>query len=100
MAARHRTEENPELEGHLADKSESFDNVTRKGEQKFIDSLNAMAISGDWAGSFEDGTFISSFGFEKDLRVHSRFTLPQNGDILELHLSIIQPHLLVVKSTF
>lgn len=59
-----------------------------------------MAISGDWAGSFEDGTFISSFGFEKDLHVHSRFTLPQNGDILELYLSIIQPHLLVVKSTF
>jgi hypothetical protein len=49
------------LEKNLADMEEFFANVKLKGEWEFIDSLKAMAASGDWAGLFDDGT--SSFSF-------------------------------------
>ena len=48
----------------LADNSQFLANVTRKGEQQFIDSLRSMAISGTWAALFEDGTLLSFFDFE------------------------------------
>ena len=51
----------------LADKNQFLANVTRKGEQKFIDSLRSMAISGTWAALFADGTvgtLLSFFDFE------------------------------------
>jgi hypothetical protein len=48
----------------LADHNQFLANVTRKGEQQFIDSLRSMAISGTWAALFDDGTLLSFFDFE------------------------------------
>ena len=57
-------EHDQKLKECLADKNQFFANVTRKGEQKFIDSLRSMAISGTWAALFADGTLLSCFDFE------------------------------------
>ena len=60
-------EQDLSLEKHLASKDEFRDNVTRKGEKDFIDSLRAMAANNDthgnkaWEDLFEDGT---SFSFD------------------------------------
>jgi hypothetical protein len=58
-------EQDPKLKEHLASKEEFHNNVTRKGEKRFIDSLRAMAANSDTQGSrawedlFEDGTSFS-----------------------------------------
>lgn len=49
-------ENGPKPKGNLADMEEFVENVKLKGEWEFIDSLKAMAESGDWAGLFENGT--------------------------------------------
>lgn len=61
----------PKLSERLANEKEFRDNVTRKGENPFIDSLRAMAANSDTQGSkaweelFEDGTsFILLFVFK------------------------------------
>jgi hypothetical protein len=51
-----------ELEGHLAYEKEFLNNVRRRGEQAFFDSLRAIAKGGNWASLFEDGALFSSFG--------------------------------------
>ncbi len=54
--------QDPKLKKYLASEEEFRDNVTRKGEKNFIDSLRAMAANSDTQGSeawedlFEDGT--------------------------------------------
>jgi hypothetical protein len=61
-------EQDPNLKKYLASKEKFRDNVTRKGEKKFIDSLRAMAANSDTQGSkawedlFEDGRYIVLFG--------------------------------------
>ena len=58
-------EQDPKLKKHLASRDEFHDNVTRKGEKNFIDSLRAMAANSDtqgskaWVDLFEDGTSFS-----------------------------------------
>jgi hypothetical protein len=58
-------EQDSKLKKHLASKDEFRDNVTRKGEKNFINSLRAMAANNDTQGSkawldlFEDGTSFS-----------------------------------------
>jgi glycyl-tRNA synthetase beta subunit len=58
-------EHDPELKKLLASKEEFRQNVTRKGEKLFIDSLRAMAGNSDaqgskaWEDLFQDGTFFS-----------------------------------------
>jgi hypothetical protein len=64
MAVNDALEHDQKLKECLADKNQFFANVTRKGEQKFIDSLRSMAISGTWAALFADGTLLSFFDFE------------------------------------
>jgi hypothetical protein len=54
--------QHPELKERLADEAGFLDNVKRKGEQEFFDSLRAMAKSGTWTALFEDGTLFSFFG--------------------------------------
>jgi hypothetical protein len=60
-------EQDPKLKELLASKEKFLDNVTRKGEKKFIDSLRAMAANSDTQGSkawedlFEDGRYILLF---------------------------------------
>ena len=55
------------MKEHLASMEEFHNNVTRRGEKKFINSLRAMAANSDTQGSkawddlFEDG--CTSFGF-------------------------------------
>ena len=57
--------QDPKLKKSLASKDEFRDNVTRKGEKTFINSLRAMAANSDTQGSkawdnlFEDGTSFS-----------------------------------------
>ena len=58
-------EQDPKLKECLASEEEFCDNVTRKGEKTFINSLKAMAANSDTQGSkawdnlFEDGTSFS-----------------------------------------
>jgi hypothetical protein len=59
-------EQDPKLKEHLASEEELCDNVTRKGEKNFIDSLRAMAVNCDstqgskaWENLFKDGTSFS-----------------------------------------
>ena len=58
-------EQDPNLKRHLASKKEFYDNVTRKGEKTFIESLRTMAANSDtqgnkaWEDLFEDGTSFS-----------------------------------------
>jgi hypothetical protein len=58
-------EHDPKLKKHLASKEEFHENVTRKGEIKFVDSLRAMAENSDaqgskaWEDLFQDGTLFS-----------------------------------------
>ena len=54
-------EDHPDLKGRLADKARFHDNVKRKGEQEFFDSVRAMAKSGTWTALFEDSTLFSFF---------------------------------------
>jgi hypothetical protein len=69
-------EQDPELKKNLASEEEFRDNVTRKGEKNFIDSLRAMAANSDTQGSkawddlFEDGT---SFYLGLSLIIESSF---------------------------
>ncbi len=68
-------ERDPNLKDHLANKDEFSDNVKKKGEQIFIDSLRAMAANSDeqgskaWEDLFEDGILFSSLGFKRSDRV-------------------------------
>jgi len=71
-------EKDPKLKvqkGHLANRDEFRNNVKKKGEQKFIDSLRAMAANSDeqgskaWEDLFEDGILFSSLGFKRSDRV-------------------------------
>jgi hypothetical protein len=54
----------PNLKKHLASREEFLDNVMKKGEKTFIDSLRAMAANSDtqggkaWEDLFEDGRFF------------------------------------------
>ncbi len=60
------------LKGRLADENEFFDNVRRNGEKKFIDSLRAMAKTGEaqaWYDLFEDSTFFSFLDYRRSDRV-------------------------------
>jgi len=56
--------QDPKLKKYLASEEEFRDNVTRKGEKNFLDSLRAMAANSDTQGSeawdnlFEDGTLF------------------------------------------
>ncbi len=71
-AVQEALEHNPKLKDHLANKDEFLDNVEKKGEQKFVESLRAMASSKNkdaWEDLFEDGTSLSFFGFEHSDRV-------------------------------
>ena len=58
-------EQDPKVKRHLASREEFHDNVTRKGEKTFIESLRAMAANSDtrgnkaWEDLFEDGTSFS-----------------------------------------
>jgi hypothetical protein len=59
-------EQDPKLKEHLASEEEFRENVTRKGERKFIDSLRAAAnsdgqgsLSKAWEDLLQDGTFFS-----------------------------------------
>ena len=58
-------EHDPKLIKHLASKEEFRDNVTRKREKAFIESLRVMAANCDtqgskaWVDLFEDGTSLS-----------------------------------------
>jgi hypothetical protein len=61
-----------ELKGRLADENEFYDNVRRNGEKKFIDSLRAMAKTGEaqaWYDLFDDSTFFSFLDFRRSDRV-------------------------------
>ena len=55
-------EQDPKLKKYLASMEEFRDNVTKKGEKSFIDSLRAMATNSEsqgsdaWKDSLEDGT--------------------------------------------
>jgi len=72
-------EKDPKLKvqkGHLANRDEFRNNVKKKGEQKFIDSLRAMAANSDeqgskaWEDLFEDSILFSSLlGFKRSDRV-------------------------------
>ncbi len=65
-------EHDPKLKGHLANMDEFLDNVKKKGEQKFIESLRAMASSKTkdaWEDLFEDGTSLSFFRLKHSDRV-------------------------------
>jgi hypothetical protein len=60
------------LKGRLADEDEFFDNVRKNGEKKFIDSLRAMAKTGEaqaWYDLFEDSTLSSFLDFRRSDRV-------------------------------
>jgi len=60
------------LKERLADENEFFDNVRRNGEKKFIDSLRAMAKTGEaqaWYDLFEDSTFFSFLDYRRSDRV-------------------------------
>ncbi len=60
------------LKGRLADENEFFDNVRRNGEKTFIDSLRAMAETGEaqaWYDLFEDSTFFFFLDFRRSDRV-------------------------------
>jgi hypothetical protein len=65
MVVNDALEQDPKLKDRLASEEEFRDNVTRKGEKNFIDSLRAMAANSDTQGSkawhelFEDGTSFS-----------------------------------------
>jgi hypothetical protein len=65
-------EQDPKLKKIMASEKEFRDNVTRKGEKNFIDSLRAMATNSDtqgskaWADLFEDGT---SFSFGRSILI-------------------------------
>ena len=67
IAVKRALEQDPKMKEHLASMEEFRDNVTRRGEKKFINSLRAMAANSDTQGSkawddlFEDG--CTSFGF-------------------------------------
>jgi hypothetical protein len=60
-------EQDPKLKENLASEEDFGDNVARKGEKTFIDSLRAMAANSDilvqgsraWDNLFEDGTSFS-----------------------------------------
>jgi hypothetical protein len=68
--------QDPKLKEYLASEKEFRDNVTRKGEKNFIDSLRAMATNSDtqgskaWADLFEDGT---SFSFGRSILIEFSF---------------------------
>jgi len=53
-------EQDPKLEGYLANQDEFLHNVKRKGEQDFIESLRDMALANSWERLFDDGTLLSS----------------------------------------
>jgi hypothetical protein len=60
------------LKGRLADENEFYDNVRRNGEKKFIDSIRAMAKTGEaqaWYDLFDDSTFFSFLDFRRSDRV-------------------------------
>jgi hypothetical protein len=69
-------EQDPKLKEYLASEKEFRDNVTRKGEKNFIDSLRAMVTNSDtqgskaWADLFEDGT---SFSFGRSILIEFSF---------------------------
>jgi hypothetical protein len=52
----HVLQEDPNLEEHLAERDEFFDNVKRKGEQDFFKSLRDMKKDNSWERLFDDGT--------------------------------------------
>ena len=66
IAVKRALEQDPKMKEHLASMKEFRDNVMRRGEKKFINSLRAMAANSDTQGSkawddlFEDG--CTSFG--------------------------------------
>jgi hypothetical protein len=55
-------EKDPKMKECLASREEFCNNVARKGEKNFIDSLRAMAANNDtqgskaWDGLYDDGT--------------------------------------------
>jgi hypothetical protein len=57
-------EQDPELKELVASEEKYYDNVTRRGEKIFIDSLRAMAANSEtqgseaWEGLFTDGTLF------------------------------------------
>ena len=65
LVVRDTLEQDPKLIRHLASKEEFYDNVTKKGEKAFLESLRAMAANCDvrgnkaWEDLFEDGTSFS-----------------------------------------
>ena len=67
LVVREVLEQDPKLKRHLVSKEEFYDNVTRKGEKTFLESLRAMAANCDmrgykaWEDLFEDrdGTSLS-----------------------------------------
>ncbi len=72
MAIKEAQEHDPKRKDHLADMDEFLDNVKKKGEQNFIESLRAMASSKKkdaWEDLFDDGTSLSFFGFKHSDRV-------------------------------
>ena len=70
-------ENDPKLGENVANMEEFLANVKLKGEWEFIDSLKAMAASGDWAGLFDDGMLFFSF----DSKYSDHF----------LHLEVFKP---------
>jgi hypothetical protein len=54
----HVLQEDPNLEEHLAERDEFFDNVKRKGEQDFFKSLRDMKKDNSWERLFDDDVFI------------------------------------------
>jgi len=92
-------EQDPKLKKYLASKEEFRDNVTKKGEKKFIDSLRTMATNSDTQGSdawkdlLEDGT---SFSFSASivlivLSVQTSFSGKFRRHLLVLYTRPLRP---------
>ena len=91
---------NPKQIEHLASNEEFRDNVTKKGEKYFIDSLRAMATNSETQGSkawedlFEDGTSFSSLSKHSDriLRLEVFLKKTRAQDVDPLHETTTSGH--------